>query len=123
MTKRKKPEERSATAMPQPGQSPAKPTGGEVFRATQKPSMAGPAHLPESADEVPLKEPEAAEVETLLTTANEYYERLTEAAGRLSEHATDAYDSGRLLIRDHPASSLVGAFAVGVIVGLLSNRR
>lgn len=123
MTKRKNPEERSATTAPQPGQSPGKPTGGEVFRGAQKSAMTGPSHLPETADEVPIGQPEAAEVESLLTTASEYYDRLTETAEQLSVQASEAYDSGRLLVRDNPGRSLVGAFIVGIVVGLLLNRR
>jgi ElaB/YqjD/DUF883 family membrane-anchored ribosome-binding protein len=85
--------------------------------------MTGPSHLPETADEVPIGQPEAAEVESLLTTANEYYDRLTETAEQLSVQAAEAYDIGRLLVRDNPGRSLVGAFIVGIVVGLLSNRR
>lgn len=123
MTKRKNPEERSATSMPQPGQAPGKPTGNEVFGGTQKAVAGGPARLPESAEEMPVTEEQAEEFEMLLATATEYYDRLMESAGRLSERASHALDGGRRLIRDNPGSTFVGAFVVGVVVGMIRNRR
>lgn len=124
MARQKNPEERSVTAQPQPTQASAKPTGGEVYQGGQKSAtLAGPTRLPETAEESPVTEEQAAEVEGLLSTAGEYYERLAETAVRLSSQATEAYDSGRSLIKDHPGSTLLGAFAVGILVGMLFDRR
>ncbi len=123
MTKRKNPEERSARAMPQPGQAPGKPTGNEVFGGTQKAVAGGPTRLPESAEETPVAEEQVEEFEMLLATASEYYDRLMESAGRLSEQASNAFDGGRRLVRKNPGSTFIGAFVVGVVVGMIRNRR
>ncbi len=124
MAKRKNPEERSATTQPQPGQAPAQPTGGEVYQRTQKPvKMTGPARLGDDVEETPVTEEDAAEMEGLLSTASAYYDRLLETADRLSDQASEAYDSSRLMVRDHPGTTVLGAFVVGVVVGMLLGRQ
>lgn len=123
MASQKNPEERSVTAQPSPGQASAKPTGGEIYDAGKGSAAASrPSMLPEEASEAPVTEEQAAEIEGLLSAAGEYYERLAETALRLSAQAEEAYVSGRTLIRSHPGATVLGAFAVGIVIGLLSNR-
>lgn len=122
MAKHKNPAERSASIPPRPGEPAAKPTGNEVFGPTRHAAPQGEAHLPEEVEETPPMTEEPLE-DTLLTTADRYYERLTEAAERLSSQAADAFDSGRLFVRDHPGRTVLGAFAIGVIVAVLSRRK
>ena len=123
MAKHRNPAERSVTAQPRPGEAAAKPTGDEVFKATQPVAAQGDAHLPEDVDETQLSVEEQVAEDTLLGLAERYYGRLTETAEMLSAQASDAYDSGRGFVRSHPGRTMLGAFVVGVIVAVLSSRR
>ncbi len=123
MAKRRKPDERSVTAQPRPGEAAAKPTGNEVFRASGPVTAQGEAHLPEEAEEATSAMEEQLAEDTLLGLADRYYERLTETAEMLSSQASEAYDHGRLFVRDNPARTVLGAVVVGVIIGVLTSRR
>lgn len=117
MSKRKYPEQRSATTQPQPGQAPAKPTGNEMYRSQAK------APLDERLPEAEAAQEELSEMEELQRAAVEAYERLGEAAERLSEGAVEAYDLSRAFVRDNPGSAVFGGFVVGVLLGFLSSGR
>jgi ElaB/YqjD/DUF883 family membrane-anchored ribosome-binding protein len=67
-------------------------------------------------------EARAATIESVQQAATEYYQKLAESAGQLTEQARELYDASHTYVRDHPGASLVGAFAVGVLIGWLSAR-
>ena len=113
MPKRRYPEQRSTTSAPEPGQGPAKPTGNESY---QRPA-AQQQGLPESE----FTEEEIAELDELRRSAAEAYHLLSDATSELSDRITDAYDTGRAFVRDNPLSTVVGAFAVGIVLGMLSS--
>lgn len=113
MAQRRDPEQRSTASAPQPGQAPAKPTGDEIYQRRTVPEG-------EPASEVPTEE-ELAELDELRAAAESAYERLSEAVVDLSDRMTEVYDVGRAFVRDNPTSTVVGAFAVGIVVGLLSS--
>lgn len=54
--------------------------------------------------------------------AAEYFDRLTEAAGRLTDQARHVYSLSHEYARDHPTGMIAGAFGIGLIVGLLLDR-
>lgn len=122
MAKHRNPAERSLRAQPRPGEAAAKPTGDEVFSGSPQAAAPGDAHLPEEVDETPLSVEEQLAEDTLLGVAERYYGRLTETAEMLSSQASDAYDSGRVFVRDNPGRTVLGAFVVGVILGVLKSR-
>lgn len=122
MAKHRNPAERSVRAQPRPGEAAAKPTGDEVFSASPQPPAQGEAHLPEDVEEAPLSVEEQLAEDTLLGLAERYYGRLTETAEMLSSQASGAYDSGRVFVRDNPGRTVLGAFVVGVILGVLKSR-
>jgi ElaB/YqjD/DUF883 family membrane-anchored ribosome-binding protein len=64
----------------------------------------------------------AVTLENVQQAAAEVYQKLAETAGQLSEQARQLYDSSQAYVREHPGPSLIGAFAVGVLVGWLSDR-
>lgn len=113
MPKRRDPEQRSATSAPQPGQAPAKPTGNEIYRAE-------PLHQERPPESEPTEE-ELAEMDELQAAVENAYDRLGEAATELTERLTDAYSAGRAFVRDNPASTVAGAFAVGIVLGLIAS--
>ena len=123
MAKHRNPAERSVSAQPRPGEPAAKPTGDEVFKESQPATFQGDAHLPESVDETPVTAEEQLAEDTLLGLAERYYGRLTETAEMLSAQASDVYDSGRVFVKDNPAGIVIGAFVVGVVIGVLRSRR
>lgn len=123
MAKRRKPDERSVSAPPRPGEAAAKPTGDEVYQASGPAAGASEAHLPEDVEETTAPMEEQLAEDTLLRMAERYYERLTETADALSAQASDAYDQGRVLVRNHPGRTVLGALAVGIVIGVLSSRR
>ncbi len=113
MPKRRDPEQRSATSAPQPGQAPAKPTGNEIYRAE-------PLHQERQSESEPTEE-ELAEMDEMQAAVENAYDRLGEAATELTERLTDAYSAGRAFVRDNPASTVAGAFAVGIVLGLIAS--
>lgn len=54
--------------------------------------------------------------------ATEYLEKLTEAATRLTEQARNVYSASQDYARDHPMGLIAGAFALGVLLGVLLDR-
>ena len=123
MAKHRNPAERSVTAPPRPGEAAAKPTGDEVFKATAPAAAQGDAHLPDEVDETPPTMEEQLSEDTLLGLAERYYGRLTETAEMLSSQASEAYDQGRVFVRDNPGRTVLGAVVAGIIIGVLTSRR
>ena len=123
MAKQRNPEQRSATGTPSPGPTGAIPTGDEVYETSRPGSEpAGPlTEQPQPTEQTPEHYLEESLAE-LRATASEYYEKLGETAAQLSEQASTVYDTGRGYVREYPGSSLLGAFAVGVLLGLLTGR-
>lgn len=113
MPKRRYPEQRSTTSAQEPGQGPAKPTGDEVFQ----PAAAQQQGPPEEE----FTEEELEELDELRRSAAEAYHLLSDATSEVSARIVDAYDASRAFIRDNPLSTVAGAFAVGIVLGLLSS--
>ena len=113
MPKRKYPEQRSTTSAPQPGQGPAKPTGDEVFQQQ--------AVRQEGLPEEEFTEEEMAELDELRRSAAEAYHLLSDATSELSDRIVEAYDAGRAFVRDNPLAVVAGAFATGIVLGMLSS--
>jgi len=61
-------------------------------------------------------------VHTVQTVASEYAEKLGETAVHAQEHARKAYDSGQEYVKENPVPSVLGAFAVGFLLGILLRR-
>lgn len=114
MPKRRYPEQRSTTSAPQPGQGPAKPTGDEIFEHQ--------AVRDEGLPEGEFTEEELAELDELRRSAAEAYHLLSDATSELSERLSEAYDAGRAFVRDNPLGAVVGAFATGIVLGMLSSK-
>ena len=55
--------------------------------------------------------------------ATEFYQRLNESAGQLTEYASELVDTGLGYVKTNPAKTALGAFAVGVFIGLLVGRK
>lgn len=62
-------------------------------------------------------------LDTMQNMANEYYERMAEVAGDAAEQAGRYYEEGQDYVRQHPATTLTGAFAFGVLIGVLIRNR
>ena len=60
--------------------------------------------------------------EEVRSAATEYFENLTEAAGRLTQQAREMYKTSHSYAGDHPASFVAGAFGVGILLGFLLGR-
>jgi ElaB/YqjD/DUF883 family membrane-anchored ribosome-binding protein len=61
--------------------------------------------------------------EQVQRTATEYYDRLTQSAEAVSRQAADVFEAGRGYLRQNPGVGLAAAVAVGLLIGILSNRR
>ena len=55
--------------------------------------------------------------------STEYYNKLHDAAEQLSGYATELYDAGKGYVKTYPTSTILGAFGVGVLIGLLIGRK
>jgi len=53
----------------------------------------------------------------------EYYDKLHDAAEQLSEYATELYESGKGYVKTNPTTTILGAFGVGVLIGLLIGKK
>ena len=58
----------------------------------------------------------------LQVAATEAYEALSEAASQLTKQAQAVYAASQDVVRGHPAAYTLGAFALGVVLGMLSAR-
>lgn len=62
-------------------------------------------------------------LEKLQEVATEYIEQLSEAATVVADQAREVYSSSQDYVREHPGGVILGAFAVGVVLGALLGRR
>lgn len=62
-------------------------------------------------------------METMQEMANEYYERMGEIAGNVANQAGHLYEGSQDYVRQHPGTTLMGAFAFGVLIGVLIRNR
>ena len=61
-------------------------------------------------------------VQTVQTVASEYAEKLGESAVVAQEQARKAYDGGQAYVKENPVPSVLGAFAFGMLLGVLLRR-
>jgi ElaB/YqjD/DUF883 family membrane-anchored ribosome-binding protein len=64
----------------------------------------------------------ASGIDTVQSVATEYAGRLNEGAAHASEHAKKALKEGETYVRDYPVPSVLGAFALGILLGALLRR-
>lgn len=129
MATKRNPEERSVSGPAVPGEGAAQPTGGEVYKEHKEtPPRAASARQGRETPEVESGTQQAseedlrAELARLQSVGAEYYQRLTETASKLNRQVAGFYDEGRGYVRSHPGGTFLGAFAVGVIIGVLLGR-
>jgi len=61
-------------------------------------------------------------VKTVQSAASQYAEKLGENAVVASEHAKKAYSESQDYVKENPVPSVLGAFAVGLLLGALLRR-
>lgn len=61
-------------------------------------------------------------IETIQQIATEYSTKVSESAAQAGEQARRALDEGKAYVREYPAPTVLGAFAVGVLLGALIRR-
>jgi ElaB/YqjD/DUF883 family membrane-anchored ribosome-binding protein len=61
-------------------------------------------------------------VEKFQKIAGEYSDKLNKAAAAASDQAKKAYEEGQSYVRSNPTSTILGAFALGVLLGALIRR-
>lgn len=61
-------------------------------------------------------------VKTVQATASEYAEKLGQNAEVAAKQAKKAYSEGQEYVKKNPVPSVVGAFAVGLLLGVLVRR-
>ena len=61
-------------------------------------------------------------VKTVQSAATEYANKLGENAAVASEQAKKAYSEGQEYVKENPVPSVLGAFAVGLLLGVLLRR-
>jgi ElaB/YqjD/DUF883 family membrane-anchored ribosome-binding protein len=61
-------------------------------------------------------------VQTVQTVASEYADKLGDSAAQAQEQARRAYEGGQEYVKENPVPSVLGAFAVGVLLGVLLRR-
>lgn len=90
--------------------------------ADKDPSAENVTRPGQAANPAPGAAGEEVVQEEVRQAATEYFERLTEAAGRLSEQARHVYGLSQSYVKEHPSGLLAGAFGVGVLLGMLFDR-
>lgn len=111
MAPSRRPEQRSTHSTPRTGVKPT-PTGNEVYDPVTSARPAGPSELPDSPAD-------AAAVEE---AAVGLYGQLTDAADQVTQQAQAVLSTARAYVKAHPSPFLGGAFALGLVVGLLTGR-
>ncbi len=61
-------------------------------------------------------------VERFQEVAGEYSEKLNKVASTASDQAKKAYEEGQSFVRSNPTTTILGAFAIGVVLGALIRR-
>lgn len=98
-----------------PSERPAASSASQASLAAGESVASSAAGQENVGAELPLSE-EAQRV------ATEYYQKLSEAAARLTEQSKQLYDMSHEYAREHPVGLIAGAFVAGLLVGLISNR-
>ena len=118
------PEEQAANVTPAtPDQPAGKPTGNETTSKATRPDM--PDHqtgtkTTNKAAATPADAEDAlAQVQQI---ASEYYEKLGDLTADFAEQARGYLKQSRQFVGEHPASTLAGGFALGVLIGVLLGR-
>ncbi len=62
------------------------------------------------------------DVAEMQKVATDYFQRLTDSATAVSEQARSLYQNSEVYVREHPASSLLGAVGVGLLIGFFSGK-
>ena len=70
---------------------------------------------PETGDEADLQD----RLQQLQFAAAESYDRLAEAAAQLTEQARGVYETSQDTVRRNPFGFVLGAFALGCVLGVL----
>lgn len=61
-------------------------------------------------------------IETFQKAASVYSEKLSENAAQAADQARKALGEGKAYVRDYPTPTVLGAFAIGVLLGALIRR-
>jgi ElaB/YqjD/DUF883 family membrane-anchored ribosome-binding protein len=61
-------------------------------------------------------------VETIQRVGKEYIEKMNTHAAEASDRAKLAYKEGEAYVRENPLPSVLGSFAIGVLLGILLRR-
>lgn len=126
MASKKRPEQRSASGDPSaPDHIAPQPTGNEVFSETpHAEAQPSSARLPDLDESVETElEGGADRLQALQQLAADTYRRLSQSANELTAQARSLLQSGEDAARAHPGSTLLGAVALGVLIGFLTSRR
>jgi ElaB/YqjD/DUF883 family membrane-anchored ribosome-binding protein len=129
MPAQKRPEQRSTRSRQGAADaSQPQPTGEETY-ATSTREQAEPER--ETGATGPAPEPGGRQardrhigdnVSRLQEVAIEYFNRLGDTAGDLTEQVQKVYSSSRQYVGSHPGSTVGGAFLFGVLIGFLLDR-
>ena len=82
---------------------------------------AGPPSAPGGPSAAPASAPDLTR--QMQGVATDAFARLADLARTLGDVAGRSADGGQAVLREHPAPALAGAFALGLVVGLLTSRR
>ncbi|HUF10665.1 MAG TPA: hypothetical protein VMO47_15195 [Rhodothermales bacterium] len=61
-------------------------------------------------------------VHTVQSVASDYAEKLGESAAYAQKHAKKAYEGSQEYVKENPVPSVLGAFAIGILLGILLRR-
>ena len=61
-------------------------------------------------------------IDTVQRLGREYVDKMNTQASHAGEHAKKAYSESEAYVRDNPVPSVLGAFAIGVLLGVLLRR-
>ena len=119
MAKQQNPENHPVTsAVGTPDKASAEPTGEELY--TSGTSASRPSR---DTDQLwPGAWGQTENVQGLQQMATEYYRRLSATAGELADQARSLYQEGEGYVKEHPGGSLLGAAALGLLIGFLIDR-
>ena len=98
------------------------PTPRASSGSKESAGVAGDESVPGSAEEQHIVGAEHTPEEEVQRMATEYYQKLSEAATRLTEQSRKLYDMSHDYARQHPVELIAGAFVAGLVVGLLTGR-
>lgn len=128
MANKKRPEQQSTTGETAPGEPAAIPTGEEVYQnnpSRQGAAAAGQEFVLPAGGEDPGEDDRAERggSSTWQSYTSDAYDRIRDAAGQLSDQAAGLIGGGREVLREHRGGTVLGAFALGILIGVLSSNR